>query len=188
MVRDHYQGICRTRVSQRGFRGRCSAATTVMSRISPVKAQGMAIFLSACGGAMLCMIFAGSPQLYVFTCIWVFGAGAGVLMSLSRTVVQQSASDVFEPGFLLFTPSRFWVVRYRRFVGGSTGRVGRSFTSSVYGRARDGRSTGSVGTMGRNTSCPSCLKHADSVVRAGFSASISTRMSLIPLQVIFRYL
>ena len=71
------------------------------SRTSPVKAQGMAIFLFACGGAMLCMDFAAQPSaLWFYTCIWVFGAGAGVLMSLSRTVVQQSASDAFRARIL----------------------------------------------------------------------------------------
>ena len=102
MVRDHYQGgSAELALVNAAFVVGVLSATTVMSRIAPVKAQGMAIFLSACGGAMLCMVFAAQPSaLWFYTCVWVFGAGAGVLMSLSRTVVQQSASDVFRARIL----------------------------------------------------------------------------------------
>ncbi len=50
---------------------------------------------------MLCMVFATQPSAFWFyACIWIFGAGAGVLMSLSRTVVQQTASDIFRARIL----------------------------------------------------------------------------------------
>ncbi len=102
MVRDHYHGgSAELALVNAAFVVGVLVATTVMARIPPIQAQGMAIFLSACGGAILCLVFATQPSSFWFyACIWIFGAGAGVLMSLSRTVVQQTASDVFRARIL----------------------------------------------------------------------------------------
>ena len=68
MVRDHYHGgSAELALVNAAFVVGVLVATTVMSRISPVKAQGMAIFLSACGGAMCVWSLPRSPQLYGFT-------------------------------------------------------------------------------------------------------------------------
>ncbi|NKC15388.1 MAG: MFS transporter [Gammaproteobacteria bacterium] len=93
MVRDYYAGDSVALAMVNGcFVAGVVTAITTMTRRSPVHKQGVAVFLSACGGACLTALFATYPPVSVFYLfIYLFGISAGILMSLGRTIVQESA-------------------------------------------------------------------------------------------------
>jgi MFS family permease len=94
MVRDVYLGGSVALAMVNGsFVGGVISATLVLRARRAVSRQGRAIFLSACIGAITTGLFATHPPVVVFyLLISVFGAGAGVVMSLGRTLVQEAAS------------------------------------------------------------------------------------------------
>lgn len=68
-------------------------STAVLSRRAPVVKQGRAIFASASVGVLIIAAIASQPPMAVFYgIILVFGCGAGVVMTLGRTVIQETAS------------------------------------------------------------------------------------------------
>ncbi|MEM7403788.1 MAG: MFS transporter [Pseudomonadota bacterium] len=68
-------------------------STLVLRARPPVERQGRAIFLSGCGGlAVLLCLSAWPPMVLFYLLILIFGIGAGVAMSLGRTLIQQAAS------------------------------------------------------------------------------------------------
>lgn len=68
-------------------------STLVLRSRPPVIRQGRAIYLSGCGGVgVLLCLSTWPPAVLFYGLILLFGTGAGVVMSLGRTLVQQAAS------------------------------------------------------------------------------------------------
>lgn len=93
MVRDLYQGSSGSLALINGaFVMGTITSTVVLMRRPPVMHQGRAIVLALIGGASLVATFSLElPQPQFYAHIYVFGCGAGVVMSLGRTIVQESA-------------------------------------------------------------------------------------------------
>lgn len=114
MVRDLYQGDSVGLALINGaFVAGVLIATTSLSRRPPVVNQGRTIYTAAWGGAILTTLFAIHPHVVVFyLLILLFGVLAGVVMSLGRTVVQETAKPnlrartlaIYSLGFLGSAP------------------------------------------------------------------------------------
>jgi MFS family permease len=93
MVRDIYHGSSGSLALINGaFVMGTITSTVVLMRRLPVVHQGRAMVLALMGGASLVATFSlelAQPQFYAH--IYVFGCGAGIVMSIGRTIVQESA-------------------------------------------------------------------------------------------------
>lgn len=94
MVRDYYLGGSGALAMVNGsFVGGLIVATMVMRQRAAIHHQGRAIFWGSVCGVALTGVFAAEPPVLIFYAnIALFGAASGVIMSLGRTIVQQSAS------------------------------------------------------------------------------------------------
>lgn len=93
MVRDIYHGSSGSLALINGaFVMGTITSTVVLMRRSAVVRQGRAMVLALIGGASLVATFSLEllqPQFYAH--IYIFGCGAGIVMSIGRTIVQESA-------------------------------------------------------------------------------------------------
>ena len=94
MVRDNYAGgSTGLALINIAFVFGLISATLTLRRLPPIKYQGRAIFSACCGGALLTALFGLAPPLPLFYLfIYLFGIGAGITMSIGRTIVQEAAS------------------------------------------------------------------------------------------------
>ena len=104
MVRDLYLGGSAALAMINGcFVVGLITATLALMRRAPVIEQGRAIMICAFGGALLVALFSLHPPMVMFyLLIYLFGIGAGVLMTLGRTVVQESVRPEFRARVLAF--------------------------------------------------------------------------------------
>ena len=94
MVRDIYAGGSAAQALVNGtFVTGVLSATLALRACRTIDYQGRAIFLAASLGALIITLFALYPPMWGFyLLIFIFGNGAGVVMSLGRTLVQEAAS------------------------------------------------------------------------------------------------
>ena len=102
MVRDHYfGGSLELALVNAVFVIGVLITTTTLSRFGALRRQGLAMFVAACGGAAFCVLFSFEPPVLAFyALVLFFGCGAGVAMSVSRTVVQQAAPPAYRARIL----------------------------------------------------------------------------------------
>ncbi len=110
LVRDVYNGtIEEYSVVMMCFTIGITVTTLTISRIKNIIYQGRAMMLSFLGGTLVLSMIHFEPPLWgVYTLILLWGACAGVSMSMSRSIVQEAASathrarvmSVYQLGFL----------------------------------------------------------------------------------------
>jgi len=93
MVRDFYAGSSVELAMVNGaFVLGTITSTVVLMRRAAVQRQGRAILVALIAGATLIGLFSlQPPQVLFYVMIYCFGSGAGVVMSIGRTIAQESA-------------------------------------------------------------------------------------------------
>lgn len=97
IVRDFYGGDAQTQAGRLGallacFWGASFVSAVVLTRLKPLRRPGRAMILSHLIGAAMLATFAVHKPFHVFALVvLVWGFGAGVAISMSRTIVQGAA-------------------------------------------------------------------------------------------------
>ena len=102
LIRDVYQGGSREiSFIFMSFFGGIGISSFVQSRFKPIRRQGRAIMLAMCTGSVVMLLVHFHPPIWgVFLLAHGWGLAAGVSMSQSRTIVQESASDALRARML----------------------------------------------------------------------------------------
>jgi MFS family permease len=102
LIRDIYHGSSREiGFVFMSFFGGIGISSFVLSRLRPIRRQGRAIMLAMCtGSAVMILVHLHPPVWGVYLLAHCWGLAAGVSMSQSRAIVQESASDALRARML----------------------------------------------------------------------------------------
>jgi MFS family permease len=102
LIRDVYHGSSREIGNvMASFFGGIGISSFVLSRLKPIRRQGRAIMLAMCTGSIVMVMIHFNPPIWgVYLLALGWGLAAGVSMSQSRAIVQESASDALRARML----------------------------------------------------------------------------------------
>lgn len=102
LIRDVYHGSSREIGNvMASFFGGIGISSFVLSRLKPIRRQGRAIMLAMCTGSVVMVMIHFNPPIWgVYLLALGWGLAAGVSMSQSRAIVQESASDALRARML----------------------------------------------------------------------------------------
>lgn len=102
LIRDVYEGGSREiSFIFMSFFGGIGISSFVQSRLKPIRRQGRAIMLAMCTGSVVMVLVHFHPPIWgVFLLAHGWGLAAGISMSQSRAIVQESASDALRARML----------------------------------------------------------------------------------------
>ncbi len=102
LIRDVYQGSSREiGFVLMSFFGGIGISSLVLSQLRPIRRQGRAIMIAMCTGSIVMVLIHFHPPIWgVYLLALCWGLAAGVSMSQSRAIVQESASDALRARML----------------------------------------------------------------------------------------
>src|SRR5690606_22138840 len=102
LIRDVYHGSSREiGFVFMSFFGGIGISSFVLSRLRPIRRQGRAIMLAMCTGSTVMVLIHFNPPIWgIYLLAHCWGLAAGVSMSQSRAIVQESASDALRARML----------------------------------------------------------------------------------------